>query len=1051
MATTPSKTYANYTSISEIKSYWNSEIAPHYFNFDDVNNYNAGIFGYVNEVMANTTEDAFNAVAIARREFYPVTAQFETSMYAMAALQNISIPLTTPARCRCIMMIPQQEILRYSTEKNGVLTCVIDDCLKIFAGELQFMLDYPIIILSKRAGINAKNGEVRWSHTVHYDISKQNSLNTTVSSRYISNKVIKAGGTSYVALFIECIRQLEMYEDSSIVVKDSIMDTITMDIDFDGSLANFEVFYKEDANSEEMQLKKILINAATPASPYVQYQMLNRNKIRLTFAYNTVFTPKYNSEIITRIYTSHGASGNFNKFTEDVVCSSQSDKYPYNESMTILGKINGSAVGGEDQPSISQFRNQIVSAYATNKTITTSNDLQLYFDEVSESIHGVKVLFKKKRDDPLIRLFGAYSVMKDENENVVPTNTLEIECSKSDLVPDPKTPYHRLIIPPGTVWGYKDDDSFVISPIHKADGTLMSIVDVDPKDELLHFVNPYLIALNVNPNNVGYYMNSINKYMSIEYTYINDDSNMQFIGSNLQLYRNALTGANYYKFRIMITPTEDVDVKNLVTVYDPTDEENQLIAKYNGKVVRDELCLDADSGKPFVRYTVWYDIDPDDESLANEPRYEYIRGSNTIPINGKSITGYQMRYETGETFVKGDILAVKRPDDLGNLLIIADFTENHERTVDGMPFRSALRTNGFYGAFSIQEYNQSTNGYVLEMYIGTEDEIDLQEILTLTHGIFTSRDGSEREHLAITMNNQILEMNVLYNNPGENRVHKYSHFAGLNEYTLTNTYVSSEDDPFDLVGSLPFIRSVVDYYPSWVLMPNYLYTEDSLIFSTKDKEPIIVKDPNIEDYLALDLGDNYTIVISESPVIGAVWGSRRRNYEYFIEESLRIHNALTLAYYHLENNFSMDNKFYNTYGKARFFTIGNEVESMVPLDSVRCKMHFGVRLSVISSTEQFVTKFRQFIKEYIESDDRISIDGQDLYIFNLTAEVQQQMDEIEHIEYYGMNRYGHEAQKIIGPDLSDYQEAFIPEFLNLDTIIDANGNEFPNIIVEIIK
>ena len=102
MATTTNSTYADYTNIANIKSYWFNTIAPNYLDFNNFNNYNIGIFGYVNEVMANTTEDAFNAIAIARREFYPVTAQFTTSLYQMATLQSIEIPLTSPATCKCL-------------------------------------------------------------------------------------------------------------------------------------------------------------------------------------------------------------------------------------------------------------------------------------------------------------------------------------------------------------------------------------------------------------------------------------------------------------------------------------------------------------------------------------------------------------------------------------------------------------------------------------------------------------------------------------------------------------------------------------------------------------------------------------------------------------------------------------------------------------------------------------------------------------------------------------------------------------------------------------
>ena len=140
MATTTKTVYASYTNISDIKSYWYNQIAPNYLDFNNYNNYNVGIFGYVNEVMANTTEDAFNATAIARREFYPVTAQFASSLYTMAALQSIEIPLTTPATCKCALIIPQDEIIENSTYSDGLYECTIDNCLKIFAKDLQFML-----------------------------------------------------------------------------------------------------------------------------------------------------------------------------------------------------------------------------------------------------------------------------------------------------------------------------------------------------------------------------------------------------------------------------------------------------------------------------------------------------------------------------------------------------------------------------------------------------------------------------------------------------------------------------------------------------------------------------------------------------------------------------------------------------------------------------------------------------------------------------------------------------------------------------------------------
>ena len=995
MATTTNNVYADYTNISDIKSYWLNNIATKYFDFNNVNNYNVGIFGYVNEIMANTAEDSFNAIAVARREFYPVTAQFTSSLYAMATLQSIDIPLTKPSTCKCALIIPQNEIIENSTWSDDVGTCVIDNCLKIFAGDIQFMLDYPIIILSKDNG-------GKYSHTIHYDTKVSNSLNTSNDTRYISNKILKDSGINYVVLFIDTIRQLEMTEITNIVIKDSVLDTITMDIDFDGNLANFEVFYKDNANGKEEQLTKVMVNGKTPMTKYVQYELVNSNKIRLTFRYNSIFTPKYNSEIICRVYTSQGSAGNFNSFAEDLVCSSESEKYPYNTNMTILGKVNGSATGGADQMLTEEFRNAILKAYSTNNTITTSHDLQLHFDDIADNISNVKVLFKKKRDDPLIRLFGAYSVMKDSGKNIIPTNTLDIEFKKSDFVEDSTSILSRVSIKPGSIFEYKNDNDYTLvlaKDENEKPKTFLDIQNEDSKDKL-YFTNPFLIGVNINPNSVGYYMASNNMYLPIEYIYVNDNSVQQFIAGTLSVYRNSIIGSNYYRFRILLTPATDIDPTSIITFSDTSSDDNQIIAAHNGRVINEEYYFDNKIQAGYIRYTIEYYTENEKE------RIQWIQASNTISINKESITGYEMLFNVGDEFISGDILATKRVGDKGNLVMCGDLPENN------------LFNNGKYIPFTIQSYNESVKGYVMEAYLATDDDISLSEQIVITHGIY-DKSGIEDSNVAVKMRNNTLEMNVLYKNIGDNQSsNKYRDrgFVGLNEFTLTNTYISNENENINFVGTLPFIRSVVDFKPP-------------------EKE-----------------GD-YKIIIKESPLIGALWAINKDNIDYFISKYISINDQLNSAYYTLENNFSIDSKFYNTYGKARFFTVGNSYDKngMGKLDSVKCKFHFGVKLNTIASNDQFIKKCRKFIQDYIESDDKITTAGQDLYIMNLISEMRSNFSEIAYIEYYGFNKYTYEAQKVIGPDLTDYQENFIPEFLNLDILTDLNGESYPNIDIDILS
>ena len=51
----------------------------------------------------------------------------------------------------------------------------------------------------------------------------------------------------------------------------------------------------------------------------------------------------------------------------------------------------------------------------------------------------------------------------------------------------------------------------------------------------------------------------------------------------------------------------------------------------------------------------------------------------------------------------------------------------------------------------------------------------------------------------------------------------------------------------------------------------------------------------------------------------------------------------------------------------------------------------------------------------------------------------------------GFNSYDYMAQRIVGPDLEEYFEDFIPEFLNLEIITDVNGTKHPNITVDILQ
>lgn len=1182
-----------YLNIADIKRHWLEVIAPNYFDFDIINNYQVGVFGYINEVMGEVTEDGFNSVNAARREFYPVTAEYMSSLYKMATLQGVEIPVTTPASCKAALVLSQNEVITNSTFSNGIYTCVLDSCMKIFADNLQFMLDYPVVILSKK---NSKGG---WSHTIHYDVSVSNSLNITSTSRYIPYKVIKNSGMNYLVLLLDTIRQVEMTRVSNVIIKDSILDTVSMEIDYDGNLAGFEVFYIANQTSPRVQLKKVLINGKKPNGPFCYYERINNQKLRLTFPAVTSFTPEFNSEIETIIYTSSGEDGNFDQFDGELVCTSDSEDYPYNSTMTIVGQVNGSATGGVNQKIDEEFRTEILRAYSTNYTVTTSNDLQVYFDRISESITNMRVAFRKKRDDAFVRLWGAYLLMKDRNNNVIPANTLDLEFKKSDIT-DVKSPVNRISIKPGTKMIYQaPNDSTNFKGIIRLDSDTRSYTD--KYGEAFTFTNPFLMIVNLQPNTIGYYLNSINDNKTIEYKYVNDDTATQFIANNLKIYRNAMSGSNYYKLSISLSPASDDFDPDVVAIENPysTEEDpetgatidiNGIRASQNGVVESIQMVCKPLPGQ-----------DPEDETkycyIEAVICYEdgsklSIQASNVITDDESTKTGYKMNFESGDSFVKDDILATKLATDLGKLKLVGDIN-------------GSLYAANKYIPFQIESVNDDVFHFCA--YLSTSDFIDSESNMEIVDGIF-NMDGTPDTLVALPIEGIIMELHSFYKNDDINFTHKYSNYPYLSGYTLTNTYISSEDTPIVFIEPLKFIRSVLDFYEVIptpdefpIQVDNTHECETMEIWSAPRAEsaityeitfhgnevPVEINDPflrslfeeygipikDVADFRILtgeyeddhiyhvwewnnaykdleipfrlsghefgikselvapgDLNNgnseteywlrrteltgaqlkeyqflmgtenarieisdaeleasdeenenavqaiyllysyikfangggeyiaptyidkaDYGISVSECPLLSYDWAMIPENYTDFAKRLKQTHDKLQVAYSDLENNFSIDMKFYNTYGKSRFYTVGLD-DASTPLNNITCSFSFGVRTSTLANKDDFIRKLRNFIKEYIENIDNIKAGATvDIYIHNLTSAIYEEYKEVGYIIYYGFNIYGTDAQKIIGPDVVTFQRNYIPEFINVKLVYDPDGNPYPDIKINLLE
>lgn len=1101
---------SQYTSAAELMEYWLKDIAPKYLDMDKVNTYRTGIFGYINETMSTMGEDSINAITVARREFYPNTAQYMKSLYKMAAARHMDLPMATPATANMLLMIQESDIVNpaYGTIENGLHEFVLDNTFVAMVDDIPFMLDYPIVILSKPKANN------NYAHTTHYDFRVANSLATN-PEKYIPNKIMQYEGTKYLIMQVQ-MRQIEKTYETKIVTSNTVVSTVTMDFPFAGDLANFEVFYKENDSSPKVQLKKCMNDSIMPKEPFCWYTFVDGSTIRLTFPANVYFVPKLNSEISVEISTTLGKDGNFESFASDIISKNDSENYPYNTQVPVFGIVDGASTGGKAIIDMEEYRIMVENSYATNRTFTTVTDLQLYFNELMIGTED-RFKFTKKRDDAFVRLYGSFLLMKDANSNAVPTNTLDVyldplKASRNFDLYDATT--HRYIIKPGAIFEYSSQDDPNDFTVRRTKDYLLTD-DLSRFDKSVHFctkcgqerdmlddkcpkcgtteitqkrflfTNPYLISVSTNQFIAGYFLNSVKQHHSLQNTDGNDDSIVQFIARNFTIRRNAIAGENFYKFSILLSPSIELDYS---TIYELR-KDDKIIASDDGRVI--SIYHDGDGVVAYIEY--------DSGKTVTIPV-----GSHTTLKDGKReyVTGYDLKFKAGEAFSKNDVIATLKPVDLGRIRVVMDLNKVMSTT--------AKR----YVPFVLEEvHDEEATYFIYSAYLSTNDMIDSSKIMQIQSG-FATMDGEDGKNQYLSIPIEGLSARIMtfyeYRETDEfgyigNAAHQYRQFQYLSSHTYTNTYELYDTDSITLIQPLDFAKGYLDTkYLDRTEIPKeddeyddgykdcggedeipddpntvYLRTNDHRRFLTTEDNPDI---PNM--YLTVnknmlpgtptpkeiydgpihtitppkgeeEYGTAFYFLLRNCPMVSANWLSKGENEEYFIEKISQHYAEIERVQSSLENAYTIDLKFYNTYGRSRFYKIGSR-KSLEPLDSVNVTLSFGVSLNFPASAEVFRNNFREFVKDYIESvEDTLTGNGIDIFIMNLISEAKAKFDEIYYIEYYGMNdKYDHSAQRVT--IMSDDEiletvsaDSFVPEFLNVMNTV-QNSTVVPDINIQIL-
>jgi hypothetical protein len=612
----------DYSSVNSIREFALTELAPKYFEVNDINQLNTGLFAYVTDLIANTTEDTMNSLSMYIREIFPNIAELPETLYNNAARLQIDQLMATAASMDVILFISEKDILSKGTPRTGGrIEFILDSNMIIDIEGVQFMLDYDIII-------NAKSYRGDYIFSAAYNMNFNNSL-SQIKNPYVKTRRVKIQNEKYLGLIVT-VHQVNRFEQLETLISNDRINLPTLSFEYNDQLANFEVFYRPPGATEYTQLIKRLFNSTPLKEPFCFYKLKDDQTVEITFTLKEqYFQPQFNSEILIRYYTTKGDKGNFPLYTgNNFVVIPQSEVYEYNNNLIVMGIAQTESRGGRGRLSLEELRSLIVERISTMGAYTTENDLQLFFDN-NKSILDSNVLFVKRRDDALERLFSAFSLFKDKNGDIYPTNTLDLEIDDNDF-DDQFDVSGRFLFRPGHLFRYKGNSADIVENIR---GKTLSDDLSDIPEEFI-FTNPYLIVVTKSPGIVGYYLNSVKSGHVLDYSYVNNDSPIQFIANNLSVSRNALIGEDFYTLRITLMPTTDEELNVVDDSGHPT---GNLIVKGTIQDESSELCMfdfslvSADTENNF--YTFEAKLSTDDYMTMAEK----FRVKNVFDLDDKSI------------------------------------------------------------------------------------------------------------------------------------------------------------------------------------------------------------------------------------------------------------------------------------------------------------------------------------------------------------------------------------------------------------------------------
>ena len=536
-------------SNADINSDWNittdiydisksiASLKKRYIDDENETTLSLGIYGFFSDVLSKEIQTDTIMTGILGNEMFPNRAQLTKNVLAHAVYNSILDINAKPATMTINIGFKVEDFNKYAVNNRFVF----DHMCGLMVGTYEFHLDYDVILTRSATSDNI--------YTARYDMTVPNRI-SDITQPYLNQPfVIQIGDFEYI-VFQATVRQCTIVEINDKLISESVIDNKTYTFTLDDQLVDFDVYINDQG--KVTKLTPLLVGSIDTNTEefYCWYMYINDNTIRISFD-NRSYIPGINCDIYIKAWTTLGEEGNFTYKTIDEQAEGfftdlKSDYLGYNNLTCYI--ITGSdSEHGENMKSKEDLQKLIPKAAASRGNITTDNDVANYFNLIETQYD--KVEMRKKQDNNLARVWYAYLLLKDDANNIIPTNTISIQVDKTaEYVVMSED--GRFTVPAGSIIKY-DKDTMI--------GTIVTETDVPElysdeyfDDQYYYYLTIYNTVITPNPLHSAFFLTTVKDDSYFIYKWVNEDCLLQFVANKCNFERNLLTDQSTYKFRFSL-------------------------------------------------------------------------------------------------------------------------------------------------------------------------------------------------------------------------------------------------------------------------------------------------------------------------------------------------------------------------------------------------------------------------------------------------------------------------------------------------------------------